>query len=496
MERIKLKKLLKNVPIQSIKGSKEIDITGLASNSKLVAPGNLFIAKKGLTHDGAQFIPEAVAAGASAILTDLYNPFFSQVVQIIHPNVAEVEALIAKEYYGHSSNRLFLIGITGTNGKTTTSYLVRHLLEKLGERCGLIGTIEWIVGGHVYPSEKTTPDVLQNYKLFHEMASVGCQDCVMEVSSHALDQGRVRSIEFDVAVFTNLTQDHLDYHQSMDHYARAKARLFSSLKKEGEKPYSKVAIVNCDSPYFQQMIAGCQSRLFTYGIDHPADLTASSIRLTSLGMEFEVHYLHQNYFFTSPLIGRFNVYNLLAAMSVGLARGYEMKDILYALSSFERVLGRLERVPNDKGLNIFVDYAHTDDALSNVLTTLKELAKGRLITVFGCGGGRDRTKRPKMGMVVEHLSDLAIITSDNPRHEEPEEIIREILSGFKNPDRALVMIDRKEAIECAVQIADPKDIVLIAGKGHETYQIFSHQTIDFDDRMVAKFACQRKEYQA
>jgi UDP-N-acetylmuramoyl-L-alanyl-D-glutamate--2,6-diaminopimelate ligase len=446
MERVKIRKLLKNIPVQAIKGSKDVDITGLCSNSKMVAPGNLFIAKKGLTFDGARFIPDAIAAGASAILTDLYDPFFPDVVQVIHPNVAEIEAEIAKEYYGHPTKNLFLVGITGTNGKTTTSYLVRHLFERLGEKCGLIGTIEWIVGQQVYPSGKTTPDILQNYKLFHEMSLAGCQDCVMEVSSHALDQGRVQSIEFDVAVFTNLTQDHLDYHKTMEDYAKAKAQLFSSLKNQGEKPSVKTAVVNVDSAYFTQMTANCEAHLLTYGIQKPADLTASSITLSASGITFNLNYLGQSYRLTSALIGRFNVYNLLAAIAVGIARGYSIEKIIPVMSSFSNVPGRLERVPNEKGLNVFVDYAHTDDALSNVLSTLQEIKKGRLITVFGCGGNRDQAKRPKMGAVVEHLSDLTIITSDNPRNEDPDEIIRNILLGLKDPKKALVITDRKEAI--------------------------------------------------
>lgn len=491
MERVKIKKLLRNISDCVIKGSKDVEITGLCADSKMVAPGNLFIAKKGLTHDGAKFIPEAIAAGASAILTDLYDPFFPGVVQIIHSDVAAIEAAIAKEYYNHPSNRLFLVGITGTNGKTTTAYLVRHLFEKLGERTALIGTIEWIIGQHVYPSgKKTTPDVLQNYKLFHEMVSVGCQGCVMEVSSHALEQGRVQSIEFDAAVFTNLTQDHLDYHKTMEEYGKAKAKLFSSLKKDGEKPYPKVAVVNVDSPYAGQMIADCEVDILTYGIEKPADLKAASIELNASGVTFDVIYRDSCCRISSPLIGRFNVYNLLAAIAVALARGYELEEILPFLSLFGKVPGRLERVPNDKGLNIFVDYAHTDDALSNVLTTLQEIKKGRLITVFGCGGNRDQAKRPKMGAVAEQFSDLAIITSDNPRNEEPEEIIRHVLGGLKKPSEALVIVDREEAIHRAVHMARPEDIVLIAGKGHETYQIFSEQTIDFDDRTVAQTACQ------
>jgi UDP-N-acetylmuramoyl-L-alanyl-D-glutamate--2,6-diaminopimelate ligase len=493
MTKVQLKKLLKNIPVKAVKGSKDIEILGLCSNSKLVAPGDLFIAKKGFTHDGARFIPDAVAAGAAAVLTDLYDPFFSNVVQIIHPDVASVEAAIAKEFYGHPSDQLFLIGITGTNGKTTTSYLVRHLFERNKEPCGLIGSIEWIVGQHVLPSEKTTPDILQNYKLFHDMVAKGCKNCVMEVSSHALDQDRVRSIEFDVAVFTNLTQDHLDYHKTIEEYAKAKAGLFSNLRTEGKNHFSKWAVVNADSPYFAQMVANCPTNILSYGIEQACDLRASKIRLSAVGIEFEVVYRDDTHSLTSSLIGRFNVYNLLAAIGVGLARGLTLRQIVHALSSFKTVPGRLERIPNNQGMNIFVDYAHTDDALFNVLNTLKELKKGRLITIFGCGGNRDIAKRPKMGAVVESLSDLSIVTSDNPRNEDPEEIIRNILVGLKHPSQALVIVDREEAIRRGVNIATPEDIVLIAGKGHENYQIFSHRTIEFDDRTVALKACQNKE---
>jgi UDP-N-acetylmuramoyl-L-alanyl-D-glutamate--2,6-diaminopimelate ligase len=274
----------------------------------------------------------------------------------------------------------------------------------------------------------------------------------------------------------------------MDAYASAKAKLFTSLKS-GRKKFPKVAVVNADSPYCAQMISGCTAEVIRYGIDCPCDLRASSIHLLSEGMEFDVDFRGQLQHFTSSLIGRYNVYNLLAAMGVGLAHGFSTEECAAALKDFARIPGRLERVPNDRGLHIFVDYAHTDDALSNVLKTLQELKKGRLITVFGCGGDRDFDKRPKMGATAEALSDLAIVTSDNPRSENPEAIIRAILSGFKNPAKAMVIVDRAQAIHKAIQIAGSEDIVLIAGKGHENYQIFSQHTVPFDDREIAKAAC-------
>lgn len=477
---MKIKRLFKDIESVLIRGSKEQEITGITANSKLVAPGNLFVAKKGLTHDGTKFIPEALSSGAVAILTDIYDPFLTEVVQIIHPDVAAIEADVAATYYQHPSDALDIVGITGTNGKTTTSYLVKHLLDGVQRPCGLIGTIEWIVGKNHLPSLMTTADVITNHRLFHEMVANDCQAAVMEVSSHALDQSRVGRIDFDVAIYTNLTQDHLDYHQTMEKYAEAKAKLFSSLS------LSSHAVINIDCPWSGLMIKSSRAPVLTYGIDNPADLFATEIRLSPKGMRFIVNYHDKKLAFASALIGRFNVYNLLAAIGAGLSLNISLEKCVEILQKFKRVPGRLERVMNARALNIFVDYAHTPDALKNVLETLREIKKGRIITVFGCGGNRDQGKRPKMGAVAEALSDICIVTSDNPRSEEPQEILNQILSGFKNPKAPLVCLDRKEAILSAIKMADADDLVLIAGKGHETYQIFAHQTLHFDDRVVAK----------
>lgn len=487
MELVKLRKLLKDIPKITIRGSKDVEITGVCSNSKLIAPGNLFIAKKGLTHDGAEFIPEAVASGAVAIVTDMYHPFFPHIVQIITDDVAAAEAQIAAEYYHHPSGQLCLVGITGTNGKTTTAYLVKHLFDHMDTPCGLIGTIECIVGQHYFPSTQTTVDVITNNKLLHEMRLEGCQACVMEVSSHALAQDRVRGLAYDIAVFTNLTLDHLDYHQTMEAYAEAKSLLFTSLK-EG------YGVVNADSPFSAQMVQSCPSPVLTYGIDNVCGLRASDIRLSPHGTDCTIHYQALSLPLKSKLIGRFNVYNLLAAIGVGLARGFSLERIVDALGSFPAVQGRLERVENTRGLNIFVDYAHTDDALINVLRTLKEITPKRIITVFGCGGNRDRSKRPKMAAAAEALSDVVIVTSDNPRTEDPMDIITEILPGFKRLSETHVIVDRAEAIRKAVSLCTSEDILLIAGKGHETYQIFSHGTVTFDDRVVACKAIQKHAF--
>jgi UDP-N-acetylmuramoyl-L-alanyl-D-glutamate--2,6-diaminopimelate ligase len=480
---MKLKKIFKEIPLEMIKGSKEVEITGICANSKLVAPGNLFIAKKGMTSNGARYIADAVAAGAVAILTDIYDPFLEGVVQLVHPDSASIEAKLAAHYYDSAHEKLFLVGVTGTNGKTTCSLLARHLLEGEGISCGLIGTVEWIIGKQILPATHTTPDLLTNHKLFYEMVHNGCGAAAMEVSSHALAQERVKGILFDVGIFTNLTLDHLDYHKTMEAYAEAKSKLFPALKR--------AAVINADDPFSALMREASSVPVFTYGIEAEADVRASHLRLSPKGMEFTVTYEGQSQEFSSHLIGRFNVYNLLTAISLGLVRGHSLEKIASLLSTFKKVPGRLEKIANKKGLNIFVDYAHTDDALKNVLSTLNEIKKGRVITVFGCGGDRDRTKRAKMGQVVEELSDLVVITSDNPRSEDPQGIVQEILKGIKSPQKVFIELDRKEAIELAIKRAKPSDIVLIAGKGHETYQIFSHQTIDFDDRKVAAAACNK-----
>lgn len=469
---MKLKKLIEDISGLHVKGSKEVEITGLSANSNAIGPGNLFIAKKGLHHDGTRFIYDALDAGAIAILTDMVDPFV-RVTQLIHPDVASIEAKLAARFYQNPSKKLKLIGITGTNGKTTTSYLIKHLFEKVEAPAGLIGTIEWIVGDHRFPGGFTTPDVLTNHKLLHEMHLVGCKAAIMEVSSHGLSQNRVGEMDFDTAVFTNLSQDHLDYHKDMQSYSEAKGKLFMQLSE------GKWAIFNADDP----TRFPTKAKILTYGIDQQADVQAVECKLTDKKTQFAVIYQGEKVLCKSPLIGKFNVYNLLAAISVGLASGISLETCVYALKSFKGVPGRLERV---KHSNIFVDYAHTEAALKNVCETFNEIKQGRLIVVFGCGGDRDQYKREKMGKVVSELSDIAIITNDNPRSEDPLAIAEAILKGFKNPSKAILELDRKEAIVKAIHMASDHDIVLIAGKGHEKTQIYAHQILPFDDIAIAR----------
>lgn len=494
---MKLNRLLKKVAVTDVKGSKDLLITGVCSNSKLVAPGNLFVARKGKAEDGSAYIPEAIASGAVAIATDIFDPLLCKsVTQLIHPNVASIEATLAAEYYEHPAQEMFLVGITGTNGKTTTSFMIHHLLG-LSSPCGLIGTIEYIIGNVRYKATRTTPDVSSTHRLLREMVLQGCTSAVMEVTSHALDQGRVAQADFDVGIFSNLTLDHLDYHQTMEEYAKAKQKLFLSLDPKKTKKvhnHPKMAIVNIDSPWHEMMTQGCKAQVLTYGIIGAADLRAVDIDLSPSGTHFTLEYKGEKVPVFSPLVGRFNVYNYLAAASVGLVRKMTLQSVVDRLSTIPRPPGRLEFVENPLGLRIYVDFAHSDDALQSVLECLNEFKKGRIIVVFGCGGNRDASKRPKMAKVCENNSDVVIVTSDNPRNESPEAIIEDIKKGFARPNDHVVEIDRRNAIAKAISLATKDDLILIAGKGHETYQIFGHKTVEFDDRKVAYEICKNLEH--
>ncbi|MBS0648625.1 MAG: UDP-N-acetylmuramoyl-L-alanyl-D-glutamate--2,6-diaminopimelate ligase [Verrucomicrobia bacterium] len=477
---MKLKQLFKEIDV-TWKGNKEQEIFSITANSKNVAPGALFLAKRGKTGDGHKYIAEAISAGAVAVLTDTYDPFLTT-VQIIHPDVSSLEALLAQRFYQNPTAQLSIFGVTGTSGKTTTTYLLKYLLEQEG-LCGLVGTVSWMTGKKVIPATLTTPDQLTLMELFHEMGKEGCKRAVMEVSSHAIDQGRTQGISYAAAVFTNLTQDHLDYHHTMEEYAAAKAKLFKGLKP------TAYAIINGDDNWADRMVQNCSAPIIRYGLQPRLDLFAADLELSAQGMKFVVHWKGEKVAFKTPLIGRFNIYNILAATAVALTQGQKLPAIADKLEGFTGVPGRLERVVNSRNLQVFVDYSHKPDALKNVLQTLKEFKKGRLITVFGCGGNRDAQKRPQMAAISESLSDFSIVTNDNPRGEDPEEIARQIITGFQDKNY-FVQLDRKKAIEHALNLATPDDIVLIAGKGHETYQIFAHQTIVFDDREIAKQACE------
>lgn len=489
---MKLKKLLQNLPDITIKGGKDIEITGLCNDSKQAAPGYLFFAKKGFQEDGNQYIAEAVSAGVLAVVTDLYNPFLPKIVQIIHPDVDRLESILTDRFYESPSEKLLTVGITGTNGKTTTAYLIKYLFDRLGIPSGLIGTVEWIVGNNIFPSTRTTPDIVTNQKLLKEMLLSGCKSVVMEVSSHGLDQGRVRNIDFDIAVFTNLTSDHLDYHKTEEAYAAAKTRLFTSLRPlspNPKKPYPKRAVLCADSPFSEVLRPQISVPVLTYGFAKEATVRGENLSLSPRGSSCSITYLSETCPFQTPLVGHYNVRNCLAAITVGVAAGYPLEQVIRALSGFRGVPGRMERVENGEGKHIFVDYAHTEDALKNVLSSLREITSGKIVCLFGCGGNRDRTKRPKMGSIAKALSDRLILTSDNPRNESPERILEEIVSGISDTKDVVIEPDRRKAIGIAIAGLGPEDVLLIAGKGHETYQVFAGESIHFDDRIVAKEYC-------
>lgn len=462
---MKLKKLVKDLDVE-VKGSKEVEVTGISSHSQFITPGSLFIAKKGKTFDGSEFISKAIETGAVAVLTDIYNPFLQGIVQIVTSDVNKLEALLAKRYYETEKNSLYLIGITGTNGKTTTAYIIQHLLPHFG----LMGTIETIMGKQRFQAQLTTADVVTNHKTLREMADQGLKGAVMEVTSHALDQNRVGEIQFDLAIFTNLSQDHLDYHGTMDEYFKTKLKLF-------EKAHAK--IYNLDDPRAKEFHEG-----MTFGIRTPADLQAKNIQFSLEGTTFDLHMNGKVFPMRSPLIGEYNVYNVLAALAAGLKKGERLSTLQKRLETFPGVPGRLERIENPKGIHLFVDFAHTPEALSSILQTLHAFKKGRIITIFGCGGERDRDKRPKMGRIAERYSDQLIVTSDNPRSEDPEMICKEVAAGLSR--EPIIEVDRRSAIERGIFMAKKNDIVLIAGRGHEPFQKIKGRLLPFDDREVAR----------
>ncbi len=489
--RIRLQDLLMEIPGITVCGSQDVEICGLCNNSKFIKPGDVFFAKKGTKCSGTLFIEEAVQAGAVAVVTDCFISSLSEVVQVIHQDVLALEAMLADRFYRSPTRDLLTIGVTGTNGKTTSVYMIQHLLRYFGYEMGLLGTVEWIIKDAVQPATLTTPDLLTTQNFFYKMREAGCRGGVMEVSSHALEQGRVRGLDFDVALHTNITQDHLDYHKTMESYAGVKAQLFTFLRNQLSirKKEPKIAVINEDCPWAFLMKKNIQVPVITYGFSSEASLQAFSWSLSAEGSACGLRYFGQELLLQTSLIGKFNLYNCLGVIAVGLALGLPFKEVVLAVSSFASVRGRLEKVENSLCRHIFVDYAHTEDALKNVLEALRDVTKGKILCVFGCGGDRDRAKRPKMGAIVARLADKVFVTSDNPRSEDPKVIIEEILGGMQDLTKVQVEVDRKKAIALAVQDLSSEDILLIAGKGHENYQIFHDHTIHFDDRIVAKEYC-------
>lgn len=479
-------------------GSLGVEVTGLTEDSRAVRPGSLFVAVKGVKTDGHRYLAQAVQAGASALVVEDRAGAAAGVPIIRVPDSKKALGLLAARFHGDPSARLTLVGITGTNGKTTITYLCRAMLEAAGRKVGVIGTVAYQIGAERLPASHTTPGAVELQALLARMAAAGADTVVMEVSSHALALERVAGCEFDLAVFTNLTQDHLDFHADLDDYFRAKLRLFTGLTPQGKKPAPKRAIVNLDDERGRRVCEASRVPVWTYAIRQAADIRAEAVQLALAGTTFTAATPAGRFEVGSRLVGEHNVYNMLAAIGVALHQGLTPEQIRAGLGALDNVPGRFEKVEAGQDFTVAVDYAHTEDALVRLLAAANRLKTGRIITVFGCGGDRDRGKRPKMGRAAASQSDLVVLTSDNPRSEDPQAILREVEAGVKQAladgsARAVyeVIPDRREAIEAAIRHARPGDMVLIAGKGHEDYQIVGSQRLHFDDREVAREAIQR-----
>ncbi len=489
--RKKIGKLAALVEGAKVIGDANTFITDIVQDSRQASKGAMFVCMAGEHVDGHRFIPEVSAKGAAAIVTerDITPPEGMAVLKV--PNLDEALKVIVPYFFDIPSQRLRLIGITGTNGKTTTSFLLRSILKKAGHKVGLIGTIQTMIGEQRLPSQNTTPNVVDLQRLLAKMVEEGMEYVVMEVSSHALAQDRVAGCEFDTAVFTNFTQDHLDYHKTMENYLEAKAKLFDSLGGPGIKP-DKTAVVNLDDEQGKYILDRSACRHLTYALgDESADLRAVNIELGPLGSNFTIQGSFGRLPVRTKIAGLFNIYNVLSASGAALAENVPSSVIGEAVSEFRGVPGRFETVDAGQLFNVVVDYAHTPDGLENILHTARDITENRIITVFGCGGDRDRTKRPIMGRIAAKLSDMVITTSDNPRTEDPEAILTEIEAGVAETIGKKVhekVTDRREAIYLAISLAQAGDTVIIAGKGHEDYQIIGTEKIHFDDREVAREA--------
>ena len=492
---MQLKALLSKIATVMVVGPADREITSICYDSRRARKDSLFVALRGEKADGNAFIESAIERGAVAVVSE-QEASQRRATSVVVKNARRALADLAAEFHGNPSLGLRVAGVTGTNGKTTTAFLLKHLCEAVLMRCGLIGTIRYEVGERILPAPRTTPESLDLQELLFQIRSAGCKAVAMEVSSHALEQERTRNVEFDAAIFTNLTQDHLDYHGTMEAYFEAKVKLFHAL---AEQPHKKgKAVINLDDRWGNALISRLNRDypdlpIVTFGMNARADFRANAVKMDVSGTQFQLDAHGKTYLVRLPSIGAFNVYNSLGALAGAAALGVDLRTAIKALTTAS-VPGRLEPVPVKRQFRIFVDYAHTDDALSNVLKTLRDLHPRRLIVVFGCGGNRDRAKRPLMAAAVERLADWAIVTSDNPRKEEPEAIIADIEKGFRGSAHETVL-DRREAIARAVAMAQPKDIVLIAGKGHETYQEFADITVPFDDVAVARQAVEANPVQ-
>ncbi len=483
---MKLSELVKDVNPLAVEGTLDREITGIAYDSRRVLPGHLFVAMRGERTDGHRYVDAAIDRGAAAVVLERDSGLSPRATRIRVQDARQTLARAAAAFYEQPAQRLQVVGVTGTNGKTTTAFMMKSIWEAAGTMTGLMGTVQYEIGERVIPASRTTPESVEIQEMMRQMLQAGCGAVSMEVSSHALEQHRVDEVDFDVAVFTNLSQDHLDYHGTMENYFAAKSQLFRHLSRR-EK--DGVAVVNVDDSYGRRLVdsLGGENAVLTYGVSDAAAIGAREIQVTRLGTTFFVRAPQASFPVTLPLLGRYNVHNALGAIAAALAMRLPVEAIQQGLRGLRPVPGRLERVPVSDPVDVYVDYAHTPAALRNVLLTVGELTRGRLIVVFGCGGDRDKGKRQPMGAAAAELADFAIVTSDNPRTENPADILQQVQTGFAADAKNFMVIeDRREAIERALDIAREGDTVLIAGKGHEAYQEFADTVVPFHDRQVVE----------
>ena len=487
-----LKDIISTLDVQQVQGNQNVSIQDITADSRAVKPNSLFIALDGATVDGHNYIDKAVDAGAVAVIVSKPVTVPADVCVITVDDTRQDMMVCVPYFFDYPANRMRMVGVTGTNGKTTTTHMIRHILKAQGFKVGVIGTVHIMIGDTSYPIHNTTPDVVDLQHILHQMVQENVEYCVMEVSSHALALGRVSGVEFDTAVFTNLTQDHLDFHKTFENYLAAKCKLFEQVSAPNQVKDNKGAVINIDDSYGYRVMEKTTAPTITYSTLGKGTLNASDVHMSTKNSQYTVNYKGESYPVSMNTTGLFNVYNTLAAIGACLQEGISMEAIDTALKTFSSVPGRFELIEEGQDFAVVVDYAHTPDGLQNILETAKAIKENRIIIVFGCGGDRDATKRPIMGRIAAEYGDKIYVTSDNPRTEDPVQIVKDVEVGVKEALREgtsyEVIVDRREAINHAIHDAKAGDIVIIAGKGHENYQILKNETIHFDDREEARKA--------
>lgn len=474
---MKISELLQNVDVIRIEG-KDREISELSYNTTTVKKNSLFFCIPGMKTDGHIFANKAINSGANALVISKEVDVSRDVTLIRVKDARKAMAQISSNFYGNPSNSMSVVGITGTNGKTTSSFMLNSILNESGIKTGLMGTIYNIFDDEVEVAKRTTPESMDLHRMLSRMDDKKVEQCIMEVSSHSLSLDRTFGIKFKVGIFTNLTQDHLDFHLNMENYFRAKMKLFESCEN---------AVINVDDEYGKRILGEVKCNIITFGIERKADVFAEDVIISGEGTNFKLGYKNEIHSVNLHLPGKFNVYNALGCAAAAITLGVPLKSIVKGLEALEKVPGRSEKINSKGGFTIVIDYAHSPDGILNILKTAREYTNNRLITLFGCGGDRDRSKRPLMGKAAGSLSDFCIVTSDNPRTEEPMDIINDILPGIDQTNCSYVIIeDRKKAIEKALNMGQPGDVIVVAGKGHETYQVLKSETIHFDEREIVR----------